>query len=83
MCNKLMLKKKLYDLRMQEGGDILGHIQKFNQVCNELLNIRVKMEEEDMSLLLLCSLPPFYDPLVTMLLHGKETLKYEDMISVL
>ena len=23
MCNKLMLKKRLYSLRMQEGGDIL------------------------------------------------------------
>ena len=70
MCNKLMLKKRLYSLRMQEGGDVLGDIQKFDQMCNELLNIRVKMEEEDKSLLLLCSLPPSYDPLVTTLLYG-------------
>ena len=41
------------------------------------------MKEEDKSLLLLCSLPPSYDPLVTMLLYGKETLKYEDIVSVL
>ena len=52
-------------------------------MCNKLLNIRVKMEEEDKSLLLLCSLPPSYDPLVIMLLYGKETLEYEDMVSVL
>ena len=70
MYNKLMLKKKLYSLRMREGGDVLGYIQKFDQMCNELLNIGVKMEEEDKSLLLLCSLPSSYDPLVMMLLYG-------------
>ena len=77
-----MLKKRLYSLRMQES-DVLGHIQKFDRMCNELLNIWVKMEEEDKSLLLLCSLPPSYDPLVMTLLYGKETLEYEDMVSVL
>ena len=61
----------------------MGHIQKFNQIYNDLLNIRLKMEEEDKSLLLLYSLPPSYDPLVTTLLYGKETLEYEDMVSVL
>ena len=83
MYNKLMLKKRLYSLRMQEGGDVLDHIQKFDQVCNELLNIKVKVDEEDKSLLLLCSLSPSYDPLVTMLLYGKETLEYEDMVSMM
>ena len=27
MCNKLVLKKQLYSLRMVEGGDVVGHIQ--------------------------------------------------------
>ena len=31
----------------------------------------------------LCSLPGSYDSLVTTLLYGKETLEYEDMVSVL
>ena len=30
MCNKLMLKKRLYSLRMLEGGDVLSHIQRFD-----------------------------------------------------
>ena len=50
---------------------------------NELLNVGVKFEEEDKSLLLLCSLPPSFDALVTTLLYGKETLEYGDMVSVL
>ena len=83
MCNKLMLKKQLYSLRMQEGGNVVDHIQQFDQMWNELLNVGVKFEEEDKSLLLLCSLPPSFDALVTTLLYGKETLEYRDMVSVL
>ena len=49
----------------------------------DLLNIMVDIEEEDKSLLLLCSLPGSFDPLVMTLLYGKETLVYEEIISVL
>ena len=83
MYNKLMLKKWLYNLRMKEGENIVDHIQQLDQMCNKLLNIRVKLEEEEKSLLLLCSLSPYFDSLVTTLLYGKETLEYEDMVSVL
>ena len=83
MCNKLMLKKRLYNLWMQEGYDVIGHIQRFDQLCTELVNVGMKLDEEDKSLLLLCSLPRSYDSLVTTLLYGKETLEYEDMVSVL
>lgn len=82
MCNKLMLKKRLYSLRISEGGDIVVHIQKFDQVSIDLLNLGVKMDE-DKSLLLLCSLPFLDDPLVTTLLYGKETLYHEEVVSVL
>ena len=83
MCNKLMLKKRLYSLRMQEGRNVVDHIQKFDQMCNELLSIGIKLGEEDRSLLLLCLLPPSLNSLVTTLLYIKETLEYEDMVSVL
>ena len=83
MCNKLMLKKQLYNLWMQEGGDIVLHIQGYDRICNDLMTLDVKMDEKDKSLLLLCSLPVSYDPLVTILLYGKKTLLYEDIVSVL
>ena len=68
---------------MYEGSDAILHIQKFDQVCTDLLTLSVKMEEEDKSLLLLCSLPSSYNYLVTILLYGKEALMYEDIVSVL
>ena len=61
----------------------MGDIQKFNQMCNELLNIGPKIEKEDKSLLLLYSFSLSYDPLLMMLLYGKEILEYEDMVLVL
>ena len=61
---------------MFEGGNLVGHIQRFNQVRSDLLNMDVKIEEEDRALLLLCSLPSAYDSLITTLVYGKESLEY-------
>ena len=82
MCNKFVLKKQLYSLRM-EGGDVLGHVQQFDQLSMDLLNLGMTMEEEDKSLMLLCSLSGSYDPLVTTLLDGKEILVYKEIMSIL
>ena len=68
---------------MQEGKNVAGHIQCFDRMSMDLLNIGVELEEEDKSLLLLCSLSRSFDPLVMMLLYGKVTLVYEEIISVL
>ena len=43
----------------------------------------MKFEEEDMTLILLNSLPKSYDNLVTTLMWGKETLKLEEITSAL
>ena len=82
MCNKLVLNKQLYSLRMQEGEDVVGHTQWFDRMSMNLLNIRVDLKEEDKSLLLLCSLPGSFDPLVTTLLYGKEMLVYKEIVPI-
>ena len=64
MTNKLWLKKQLYSLQMPEGGDLIAHIQKFSQVCSDVMNPNVKIDEEDRALLLFCSLSFFYDGLI-------------------
>jgi hypothetical protein len=43
------------------------------------LNFAVKIREEDKEILLLASLFPSYDHLVTTLLYGKETLAFEEV----
>ena len=83
MTNKLWLKKQLYSLQMPEGGDLIAHIQKFNQICSEDISLDVKIDEEDRALLLLCSLSISYDCLIPTLVYGKEILNFEKMVGVL
>jgi hypothetical protein len=53
---------------------LLEHLNKFNMLKTQLLNFGVKIKEEDKVILLLASLPPLYDHLVTTLLYEKDTL---------
>lgn len=83
LTNKLFLKKQLYQLRMDEGTNILDHINNFNKILTQLLSLDAKVGDEDQALLLLSSLPSSYDGLVTALLVGKETLKLDDVMASL
>src|SRR3954468_12340257 len=79
LSNKLYMKKQPYCFRMAEGTLILQHLNAFNKIVSDLLALEVKMEEEDKALMLLSSLPPSYDHLVTTILYGKETLELKDV----
>ena len=68
---------------MQEGEDVVGHIQWFDWMSMDLLNIGVELEEEDKSLLLLCSLFGSFNPLIITLRYGRETLVYKEIVLVL
>jgi len=56
LSNKLFLKDQLLNLRMEEEGDVMEHLNEFNHCVNDLLRVEVKYEE-DKALLLLQSLP--------------------------
>ncbi|KAJ9537531.1 hypothetical protein OSB04_030264 [Centaurea solstitialis] len=55
--NKLHTKLKLYALRLSEGGSITAHLSKFKEIVGDLKNLAVKYDDEDLGLILLCSLP--------------------------
>jgi hypothetical protein len=52
---------------MQEGEDLLVHINMVKALANQLRSIKVKIEDEDVYMVLLMSLPPSFDNLVTSL----------------
>ncbi|KAM0966633.1 hypothetical protein ACFX2C_022364 [Malus domestica] len=79
LTNKLHLKRKLYKLKMDEGGNLMDHMNEFNGYLDQLRKVDVKVEEEDKALLLLTSLPDSYENLVTTLLHGKDTVSLEQV----
>ena len=68
---------------MKEGTSMLEHLNCFNKVINELLTVDVKIDEENKAFILLSSLLQSYDHIVTTMLHGKETLILEDVMSTL
>ena len=77
LSNQLYLKKELYSLCMPENTDVLQHLSKFNSLISQLLQCKVTFDDEDKAILLLASLPSSYENLMTTLLYGKDTLKFE------
>jgi hypothetical protein len=52
---------------MQEGEDLLAHINIMKALVNQLCSIEVKIEDENVYMVLLMSLPTSFDNLVTSL----------------
>jgi hypothetical protein len=83
LTQKLYLKPKLYGLKMQEGSDLVEHVNVFNQLVTDLGKVDVKIDDEDMEIVLLCSLLDSYDYLVTTLTYGKKKVQVDDVVVAL
>ena len=83
LTRKLYLKQKLYGLKIQEGSDLAEHINVFNQLIANLGKVDGKMDDEDMAIILLFSLPGSYEHLVTTLTYGKEDVKVDEIVTAL
>ena len=59
-ANKLQLRKKLYSLKLKEGDSVQEHLRKLIEIFDELAVICSLVEEEDMVVHLLASLPESY-----------------------
>ena len=64
LTNRLMIKMDLYSLKMEEGGNIIDHSNKFNELVSRLQNVEETIKEEEKALLILASLPKSFKPLV-------------------
>ncbi|KAJ4715159.1 Retrovirus-related Pol polyprotein from transposon TNT 1-94 [Melia azedarach] len=83
LTNKLLLKQRLFSLRMQEGMPLRYHLDQLNTILLELRNIDVKVEDEDATLILLVSLPLSYENFVQSFIVGKDTVSLEEVRSSL
>jgi len=52
---------------MQEGEDLLAHINMVKALADQLRSVEVSIEDEDVYMVLLMNLPPSFDNLVTSL----------------
>lgn len=67
LTSKLTLKQKLYSHRMMEGGSLQDHLAMFKEIVADLETLKVKYDEEDPALILLCFLPSSFRRFVILL----------------
>ncbi|KAK3030465.1 hypothetical protein RJ639_039150 [Escallonia herrerae] len=68
---------------MKEGTSITDHVDEYNKVILDLQSIDIKIEDEEKTLLLLCSLPPSYEHLGITLLYGNDIISTEEVETVI
>ena len=81
--NRLYMKKILYRFTYESNMSMNDHVNSFNKILADLLNLDEKFEDEDKTLLLLNSLLDEYDNLTTTLLHGKDNVTFDAVCSAL
>ena len=77
------MKMKLFTHKMQEGGSVLNHISLFKEIVADLVSMEVKFDDEDLGLLLLCSLPSSYTNFRDTILLSRDELTLSEVYEAL
>ena len=80
--NKIILRKRLLTIKMQEGSDLQEHLTAFENILNELQGIGVNLPEEDKAIHLIMSLPDSYSA-TTQSLEMQQNLDYQTVKNTL
>uniref|UniRef100_A0A803LCG4 CCHC-type domain-containing protein n=1 Tax=Chenopodium quinoa TaxID=63459 RepID=A0A803LCG4_CHEQI len=81
--NKVHLMRRLFSLRMSEGGSVAQHLNELNSVTTQLSSVEIKFDDEVLALILLSSLPDSWNATVTTVSSssGNNKLKFDDVQS--
>lgn len=78
--------KRLFNMKMSEGGSIVDHLNEFNTFTIQLSSIGVTFDDEVRAPLFLCSLPESWNGLVMDIsnsVSGPSTLKFDDVVGAI
>jgi hypothetical protein len=84
--NKVFIMKRLFNMKMSEGGSVVDHLNEFNTVTNQLSSVKVDFDDEVRALIILCSFPEIWNGLVmgvSNTVSGSNTLKFDDVVGVI
>lgn len=81
--NKVHLKQRLYYHHLAEGLYVINHISIFKEIVVVLKTMEVKYDDEDLGLILLCSLPPSYTTFQHTLLYSSDALTLDEVYEVI
>ena len=79
VSNRVYLKEQFHTLHMNEGTTISDHLSVLNGIVFELETIEVKINDEDLALRLIWSLPTSYEHMKPILIHGKEKIIFSEV----
>ncbi|GKB26027.1 hypothetical protein Tco_0865428, partial [Tanacetum coccineum] len=83
LAKHLYLKKRLYTFHMHPGKSLSKHIDEFHKLVDDLAAMDTAISDKVQALLLPTSLPSSYNNFVKTLLYGQDTLKLEDVLTIL
>ena len=84
--NKVFLMKRLFNMKMLEGGSIADHLNEFNTLTSQLSSVKLNFDDEVRDLVILCSLSKRWNSLVMVVSNcvpGSNTLMFDDVVGVI
>ena len=83
LTSKMHMKMKLFSHKLQEGGSVISHISVFKEIVADLTSMEVEFDDEDLELLLLCSLPNSYSNFRDTILLSRDELTLAEVYEAL
>ena len=68
---------------MAKGTSIKNHLTIFKEIISDLESMEVKYDDENLALILLCSLPDFYSTFRDTILNSRDTLTLDEVYDAL
>lgn len=84
LLQKVRLRQQYYSLRFHPGNDMMEHVSQLKSLHDQLKEMNVSIDDKELAMTLLASLPEEFKPLITALdAVGDENLSYDKVKNML
>ena len=83
LTSKMHMKMTLFTHKLLEGGSVLSHVSSFKEIVADLQSMEVSYDDEDLGLLLLCSLSCSFANFRDTIFYSRDELMFHEVCEVL